>query len=68
MQLLILSLCLTGLGMGLFSYKDKVRACVVGDKAYYQNDTDIEFLTSAFENELTLLGRSIGMEDIFVSE
>lgn len=52
--------------MGLFSYKNKVRATVIADKAYYPKDSDIEFLTKAFEDELTFLGESVGIRDVFM--
>jgi len=57
-----------GFGMGMFSYKDRVRATVIADSVYYPKDTDVAAITTAFETELQLLANSLGVKDVFVKE
>jgi hypothetical protein len=60
-----------GLGMGVFTYGDRVRATVVGDRAYFPNDSDVMHIRDAFEKELFSMASEFGMErseDVFLEE
>jgi hypothetical protein len=54
--------------MGMFSYKNKVRATIIGDKAYFPNDNDIQCIRKAFEDELSILGNAVGIRNIFTED
>jgi len=65
----LLFILFTGIGMALFSYKDRLRVTFIGDRASLPGANDVEFLRSGFESELTELSKSLGIEEdkLFIS-
>jgi len=56
--------------VGLFSYGDRVRASVVGDKVYFPNCNDVQFIADSFQEVLISLGKEVDLPDdlIFCTE